>query len=170
MYVMIPNVNVFDPIKMEPMLSPLMGTVLKGKPHSSNRDFIHMICQHVSDNAIYSASVDEKATVFCNQDCQHTMPLAKSTTYPVVDWRMARSAAQSESVKAIRLVHQLVVLGTSEISEDMHHFVKMFLAGICCELAHFNDHKWDEHVNNRNKQMKLTLVISREYGAAGLCT
>ena len=83
---MILNVNVFgspflDGVRSDeinPMLSPLMGTVPKGKPNSSKRDFIHMICRHMSDSAMYSASVDERATVFCNQDCQHTMPLAKS--------------------------------------------------------------------------------------------
>jgi len=62
-----------------------------------------MICQHMSDNAMYSASVDERATIFCNQDCQHTMLLAKSAKYLVVDQHMARSAAQPESVKPIRL-------------------------------------------------------------------
>jgi len=53
-----------DPMKIDPMLSPQMGTVPKGKPNSSKRDFIHMICQHVSDNAMYSASVDERVTFF----------------------------------------------------------------------------------------------------------
>jgi len=89
-------------MKMDPMLSPLMGTVPKGKPNSSKRDFIHFTCQHVSDKAMYSASVDERVTIFCNQDCQHMMPLAKSTKYLVVDLCMARSAAQLESVKATR--------------------------------------------------------------------
>src|SRR6266576_5208500 len=54
----------------------------------------------VSDIAIYSASVEERATVFCFRETQHTAPPAKVSAYPVTDTLVSRSVAQSASENA----------------------------------------------------------------------
>jgi len=65
-----------EPMKIDPWLSPQIGIALCVIPSSRNNDFIHTACQLVSDSAIYSASVDDKATVFCTWDFQLKMLLA----------------------------------------------------------------------------------------------
>ena len=57
-------------MKIEPWLSPQIGTVGMLMPNSLSRDCIHTACRLQSDKAIYSASVDDKATVFCAWDFQ----------------------------------------------------------------------------------------------------
>src|SRR5277367_1549765 len=91
-----------DPMKMEPWLSPLtwMGPTLI--PSSFKRDFIQTACRLQSDKAIYSASVLDKATVFCARDCHEKMAPAIIKKKPVCDRRLILSEAQSESVKAIK--------------------------------------------------------------------
>ncbi|PRQ59467.1 hypothetical protein RchiOBHm_Chr1g0370511 [Rosa chinensis] len=49
--------------------------------------------------AIYSDSVVDKATHFCNFDCQETAPPAKVNKYPDVDLIVSTSPAKSASVK-----------------------------------------------------------------------
>src|SRR5271170_6147 len=70
-------------------------------PSSDNRVFIQTACRLQSDNAMYSASVLDRATVFCACDCQETTALASWKKKLVCDQRLILSAAQSESVKAI---------------------------------------------------------------------
>ena len=55
----------FDPKKMDPWLSPFTGIGPTFIPSSDKRVLIHLACLH-----IYSASVDDKAMVFCAWDCQ----------------------------------------------------------------------------------------------------
>ena len=50
-----------------------------------------MICRDVSDIHIYSASVEESATVFCFLDTQLTAPSASFIMYPVTDFRLTTS-------------------------------------------------------------------------------
>ena len=59
-----------DPKKMDPWLSPLIGTGPTFIPSSDKRVLIHLACLQQSHKAIYSASVDDKAMVFCARDCQ----------------------------------------------------------------------------------------------------
>ena len=59
-----------DPKKMDPWLSPLMGISPTFIPSSDKRVLIHLACLQQSHKAIYSASVDDKAMVFCAWDCQ----------------------------------------------------------------------------------------------------
>jgi len=51
-------------MNIEPWLSPAIGTVPMDIPSSSNMDLIHTAWRLQSESAIYSASVDDKATVF----------------------------------------------------------------------------------------------------------
>ena len=48
--------------------------------------------------AIYSASVDDNATVFCRLVNHETGELARNKTYPVIDFRSSGLTAQSLSV------------------------------------------------------------------------
>ena len=48
--------------------------------------------------AIYSASVDDNATVFCRLVNQETGELVRNKTYPAMDFRSSGLAAQSLSV------------------------------------------------------------------------
>ena len=73
----------------------------KSFPSSVNKDFIQTVCRQVSDRAIYLASVDERATVFCRCDTQKTVPAASFIKYSVVDCHLMGSKVQSESEKAI---------------------------------------------------------------------
>ena len=70
-------------------------------PNSFSRDCIHTACRLQLDKAIYSALVDDKATVFCARDCHEKMQLANLKKYLVVDLHLMGSLAQSESIKAI---------------------------------------------------------------------
>src|SRR5271170_7216175 len=70
-------------------------------PSLDSRVFIQTACQLQSDNAMYSASVLDRATVFCAHDCHETTAPASWKKKPVCDQRLILSAAQSESVKAI---------------------------------------------------------------------
>ena len=89
-------------MKIEPWLSPQIGTVLMSIPNSHSRDVIHTACQPVSDKAIYSASVEDRAMVFWACDCHVKMLLANLKKLPVIDWHLIVSAAQLELVYAIR--------------------------------------------------------------------
>ena len=92
----------FDPMKREPWLSPatcMGGTLI---PSSERRDLIQTTCRLQSDKAIYSASVLDKAMVFCARDCHENKALANWKKYSVWDRQLILSEAQSESVKAIR--------------------------------------------------------------------
>ena len=60
----------FDPKKMDPWLSPLIGTGPTFIPSLDKRVLIHLACLQQSHKTIYSALVDDKAMVFCARDCQ----------------------------------------------------------------------------------------------------
>ena len=49
------------------------------------KSFIHSISLPASTTAMYSASMVDNATVFCNLDCHETSPPAYVITYPDVD-------------------------------------------------------------------------------------
>ena len=53
--------------------------------------------------AIYSASVVDKATHFCNLDCDDINPLAKVNRKANVDFLPSRSASMSAYVKSSRI-------------------------------------------------------------------
>ena len=55
-----------------------------------------------SESAMYSASVEESAIVFCALDVHEIAPPASFRKNPVCDRRLAGSEAQSESVHAMR--------------------------------------------------------------------
>ena len=79
------SVTGFDPMKREPWLSPatcMGGTLILS---SDRRDLIQTACRLQSDKAIYSASVLDKATVFCAQDCHENEAPANWKKYPVWD-------------------------------------------------------------------------------------
>ena len=59
--------------------------------------FIHMASLQDSVHAIYSASVDDKATVGCFLDFQVIAAFPRIKAYPDVDFRVLISLAQSES-------------------------------------------------------------------------
>ena len=65
---------------------------------SPRRDLIQDICLVVLDMAIYSASVEDNATVFCHLVNHETGEFARNRTYPVMDSRLSGFAAQSLSV------------------------------------------------------------------------
>ena len=89
-------------MKIEPWLSLQIGMVLMSIPSSCSRDVTHMACQPVSDKAIYSASVEDRAMVFWARDCHVKMLPANLEKLPVINWHLIMSAAQLESVYAIR--------------------------------------------------------------------
>lgn len=72
-------------MKIESWLSLQIGTVLIIIPISASRYFIHIACQLVSDKTIYSASVDDKATVFCAWDCHVKILVANLKKLPVME-------------------------------------------------------------------------------------
>ena len=75
-------------------------------PSSDKRVLIHLACLQQSHKAIYSASVDDKAMVFCAQDCQEIEAPANWKKQPVCDLRLILSEAQTESQKAIMLLSE----------------------------------------------------------------
>src|SRR6201999_162747 len=91
-----------EPMKIDPWLSPHITVSVSIIPISDNNDCSQVICRHVSDSAMYSASVDDNATVFCARDCQHIIVFASLIMYPVTERRLISSDAQSESVYAIK--------------------------------------------------------------------
>ena len=72
-------------MKIEPWLSLQIGTVSMSIPSSCSRDVIHMACLTVSDKAIYSASVEDRAMVFWAHDCHVKMLLANLKKLPVIN-------------------------------------------------------------------------------------
>jgi hypothetical protein len=88
-------------MKIEPWLSPLICMGVTDIPSSSKRNLIQTACQLQSDSAMYSASVLDKATVFCARDCHEKAAPAIMKKKSVCEHRLILSDAQSESVKAI---------------------------------------------------------------------
>lgn len=75
-------------------------SVARGSNLPSNSEinlFNQTTSLHASVTAIYSASVDDSATVVCLCDFHDTAPPNKNT-YPVVDLRVSISPPQSESL------------------------------------------------------------------------
>src|SRR6266436_5880168 len=88
-------------MKIDPWLSPSIGIgCLNMMPSSPIRVCIQTTWRLQSESAIYSASVEESATVFCARDVQLMRPFASLTKYPVCDKRVVPSDAQSESQHA----------------------------------------------------------------------
>ena len=67
-------------------------------PMSWRSDLSHSASWLASDRAIYSASVDDSATVGCLRDLQVIGAPDRWKIYPVVDLRVSKSPAQSESL------------------------------------------------------------------------
>src|SRR5258708_9770920 len=84
-----------------PWLSPHKAISLISKFNSLNNDSIQTICLVVSLRHIYSASVEDNATVFCFRETQLTAPPASFMMFPVTDFRLMGSLAQSASAYAI---------------------------------------------------------------------
>src|SRR6267142_2077622 len=81
-------------------------------PNSPYKDFIHASCFMVSDKLIYSASVDDRAMVFCFLETQLTGPPANFIRYPVTDFLPFTSEPQSASAYPINPSLVLVLLYT----------------------------------------------------------
>src|SRR5712691_555422 len=97
------SVTGLEAMNIEPWLSPWMGTgLLNLKPSSPIRARSHVTWRLQSESAMYSASVDDSATVFCAFEVQLVRPPAILTKYPVWERRVSESDAQSESVQALR--------------------------------------------------------------------
>ena len=84
-------------ICIAPLLSPNMTAWSNVKWHSWNRDLIYRICCAQSHIDMYSASVEDKATVGCQRDRQLTRSLPRKIEYLLVDRLCSKSPAQSES-------------------------------------------------------------------------
>jgi len=61
---------------------------------------IHTNWQVVSNKDMYSASVEERVTVFCALDNQEVTAPARNTKCPIVECQELGSELQSESAKA----------------------------------------------------------------------
>src|ERR1700760_584899 len=92
----------FWAICIAPWLSTYTSISLILKPSSPNKVLTHVTCLAVSDNAMYSDSVEDKATVFCFLEVQLTGAPANFIRYPVTDFRVSLHSAQSASVYANR--------------------------------------------------------------------
>jgi len=90
-----------DAMKIEPWLSPQIGIGLRLYPSSPIRVCIQTTWRLQSESAMYSASVEDKATVFCAFVVHDTRPPANLMKKPEVDRRVFTSEAQSESVHAL---------------------------------------------------------------------
>ena len=88
-------------MNMDPWLSPQTGIGTIGMSNSDSKVFNQLACLAQSDKAMYSASVEDSATVFCACDRHLKIPLANWKKLPVTDQRLIVSAAQSESMNAI---------------------------------------------------------------------
>lgn len=66
-------------------------------PNSLRSDLIHKASCVALVRAIYSASVDERATMGCSLDCQVIGEFPKKKTFPEVDLLVIKSPAQSAS-------------------------------------------------------------------------
>jgi len=75
----------FCAIKMEPWLSPLTGIGARLYLSSVTSDQIQKSCFEASDIAIYSASVDDVAIVFCCREDQTMGADVSWKKYLVVD-------------------------------------------------------------------------------------
>src|SRR5258707_1895522 len=84
-----------------PWLSPHKAISLISKFSSLNNDSMHTICLVVSLRHMYSASVEDNATVFCFLETQLTAPPASFIMFPVTDFLLMGSLAQSASAYAI---------------------------------------------------------------------
>ena len=62
--------------KLRVHITAQIGVGLSGRPSSVMIVFIQLAWREQSDNAIYSASVEDSAIVFCARDCQLIIPLA----------------------------------------------------------------------------------------------
>jgi len=67
------------------------------RPSSSRRDLIHAISEAAVASALYSASVEERATAFCFLVRQLIGFLPRKIIYAVVDLRSSRLPPQSAS-------------------------------------------------------------------------
>ena len=72
-------------------------------PSDSNQDLEEIALAissplRLQEAAIYSASVIDNATHFCNFDCHGIAPPEKGNKYPVVNFLLSRSPAISESI------------------------------------------------------------------------
>ena len=80
-----------------PWLSPHSAKLDILNPISLNKDSLQVIWRAVSLRHIYSASVEESATVFCFLEIQLTAPPASFIIFPVMDFLVIGSLAQSAS-------------------------------------------------------------------------
>jgi hypothetical protein len=75
-----------DARSAEPLLSTEMGRGLERlKPICDKSDRIHITCLAALESTIYSASVEERATVGCFLLAQETAPPPIRNVYPVID-------------------------------------------------------------------------------------
>ena len=90
-----------DVIKIEPWLSPQIGIGLRLHPSSPIRVWIQTTWRLQSESAMYSASVEDKATVFCAFVVYDIRPPASLMKKPEVDRCVFTLEAQSESVHTL---------------------------------------------------------------------
>src|SRR5258708_36809958 len=84
-----------------PWLSPHKAISLISKFSSLNNDSIQTICLVESLRHMYSASVEDNATVFCFLETQLTAPPASFMMFPVTDFQLMGSLAHSPSAYSI---------------------------------------------------------------------
>jgi hypothetical protein len=82
---------------MAPWLSLQSGIGVESNPSLLNSVLTHTNCLLTLESNIYSASVEDSATVFCALEFQLNTAEAIFMMYPVVDQRLTESEAQSES-------------------------------------------------------------------------
>jgi len=97
----------FDERYIAPMLSHhnIWG-ILIGMTSSDSRDFNQDSSATVLNNALYSASVLDRATMACFLQLQKIRLFPRKTQYPHLDRRSSLHSAQSASEKACKLVEE----------------------------------------------------------------
>ena len=100
-------------------------------PSLDRRDLIQTTCRLQSDKAIYSASVLDKATVFCARDCHANEAPASWKKYPVWDCQLILLEAQSESVNTIRPLFDAPSKTRLILGVVLRYAIMCFAARIC---------------------------------------
>src|SRR5712675_521485 len=93
------SVTALVALKIAPWLSPHSGMYVIGILSLPMSECIHTNWRVVSDKDMYSASVEERVTVFRTLDNQEVTAPARNTRCPIVECQELGSELQSESAK-----------------------------------------------------------------------